>query len=98
MEYISADKEEFCEQRKKGATKIAREASGGPGRLTKWHFDAKLPEYDECEKSIKDNKGKEHFKQKMLKYLRDASIATNQRGFQELMGKAEVWGEVYQEL
>lgn len=99
-EYVKSRKDEieFCETRKKGAAKIAREAPGGPGRLTNWHFTAKLPEYEECIKAIRDEKSREHFKQKMQKYLREASATTNQRNFQELMGKAEVWGEVYFEL
>ena len=99
-EYVVGKKRdiEFCEDRKKGADRIARQAGGGPGRLTKWHFEAKLPEYDECINAIKDDKNKSYFKQKMSEYLKRAAITSNQRNFQELMGKAEVWGEIYHEL
>jgi hypothetical protein len=99
LEYVNAKDVEFCKQRKKGASKIAREAPGGVGRLTQWHFAAKLLEYDECLSAIKEGKHQgEFFKQKMMKYLREAGNATNQRNFQESTGKAEVWGEIYFEV
>jgi len=100
-EYVNRKQDDlvkFCEDRKKGASKIATEAraKGGAAQLTAWHFAAKLPEYDECIKAIKNGKSAEYFKQKMLKHMRNASTVGNQKKFQELLGKAEVYGEIYQ--
>ena len=98
-EFVRNKDVEFCEERKKGAAKIAREATakGGYARLTGWHFSAKLPEYTQCVDDI-GNKSKDYYKQKMVSFLRAAMSSTHQKQFQELMGKAEVWGEVYFEL
>jgi hypothetical protein len=94
------EKIKFCEDRKKGAQKIASEAAsrGGAARLTAWHFNSKLPEYDECIKAIKDDKSPEFFKNKMRNYIKAATNTTNQKTFQELLGKAEVFGEIYYEI
>jgi hypothetical protein len=85
----------FCEEREKGAAKIARDANakGGFARLTAWHFDAKHPEYELCKKAVEEGKTKEHFHKQMVYYLQESQSATNQRRFQVAMGKAEVWGE-----
>ncbi len=99
-EYINSKESElvkFCEDRKKGATKIAREAQakGGAAQLTAWHFTAKLPEYDECIKAIKNGKAATYFQAQELKLIHQLTGIRNQRKFQEIMGRAEVWGEVF---
>jgi len=88
---------EFCEDRKKGASKIYTEAraKGGAAQLTAWHFAAKLPEYDECIKAIKAGKTQSYFQQQEVKLLHQLTSIRNQRTFQEIMGRAEVWGEVF---
>jgi hypothetical protein len=95
-----SDKLKFCEDRKKGAQKILTESSakGGVARLTVWHFNAKLPEYDDCIKAIKDNKPPEFFRQKMRTLSNELMNITVQKKFQEVMGKLEVWGEIYLEV
>jgi hypothetical protein len=103
-EYVDrkqAENIEFCEDRKKGASKIATEAKGkgaGPAQLTAWHFAAKLPEYDDCIKAIKEKKPASYFHEQELSFIRQIASVKNQRKFQELMGKAEVWGEVFIKL
>ncbi len=87
----------FCEDRKKGAARIATQAraKGGVSMLTAWHFTAKLPEYDECIKAIKDGKPSSYFQQQQVKLTHQLTGTRNQRKFQEISGKAEVWGEVF---
>lgn len=99
-EYVNRSQEtnvQFCEDRKKGAAKIASEAraKGGPAQLTAWHFAAKLPEYDECIKAIKAGKPANYFQQQEVRLIRQLTGIRNQRTFQEVMGRAEVWGEVF---
>ena len=99
-EYVNRKQDEnvqFCEDRKKGAAKIAKEArsKGGPAQLTAWHFAAKLPEYDACIKAIKDGKPSSYFQQQEVKLINQLTSIRNQRTFQEVMGRAEVWGEVF---
>ena len=87
----------FCEEREKGAAKIAREANskGGFARLTAWHFEAKHPEYELCKKAIEEGKPKSHFHKEMIKYIQEAQGATNERRFQVAMGKARGMGRVH---
>ena len=85
----------FCEDRKKGATKIAHEAQANAAQLTYWHFAAKLPEYDECIKAIKAGKPASYFQQQEVKLIHQLSGIRNQRKFQEVMGRVEVYGEVF---
>jgi hypothetical protein len=100
-EYVDSRQSEnikFCEDRKKGASKIATEAKAkgaGPAQLTAWHFSAKLPEYDACIKAIKENRPASYFHDQELGFIRQLSTIRNQRKFQEIAGKAEVYGEVY---
>jgi hypothetical protein len=100
-EYLDRKQDElvqFCEDRKKGASKIATEAKSkgaGPAQLTAWHFSAKLPEYDECIKAIKMKKPASYFQQQEIKLIHQLSGIRNQRNFQEIMGRAEVWGEIF---
>jgi hypothetical protein len=88
---------QFCEDRKKGAAKIAQDArsKGGPAQLTAWHFAAKLPEYDECIKAIRAGKSPSHFQQQEVRLIHQLTSIRNQRTFQEVMGRAEVYGEVF---
>ena len=99
-EYVNRKENElvqFCEDRKKGATKILNEAraKGGPAQLTAWHFAAKLPEYDACIKAIKAGKPASHFQDQQIKLIRQLNGIRNQRRFQEVMGQAEVYGEIF---
>jgi hypothetical protein len=103
LEYVDSKQKEnitFCEDRKKGASKIADQAraKGGASQLTAWHFAAKLPEYDACIAAIRTNKPASYFHEQELKFIREVPSARNQRRFQEIMGKAEVWGEVFIKL
>lgn len=103
LEYISSKSNEdlkFCEEREKGASKIAKDAAakGGYAKLTAWHFEAKHPEYELCQKAIDQKKSASYFKDQMVKYLNEARGTSDQKRFQVAMGKAEVWGEVYHKL
>lgn len=99
-EYVADTNVKFCEDRKKGASKIAHEAQskGGISMLTAWHFAAKLPEYDNCIKAIKENKPTSYFHQQQIKFIQQLIGVRNQKKFQEIMGKTEVWGEVFLKL
>jgi hypothetical protein len=87
----------FCKDRRKGAEKIAKQVAkkNGVAKLTEWHFEAKLPEYDECIKIINQENVIDTFVNKIKKFTLSSINANNQKGFQEAMGKLEVWGEVY---
>ena len=91
--------DEFLNKRKAGAEKLAAsaKAKGGYSILTAIHFAAKEKPYNDCLK-WEDKEGKEkHFKEKaneIYKQLSDLDSLT-QREFQDLMGKLEVYGEVY---
>ena len=80
--------DEFLNKRKAGAEKLAAsaKAKGGYSILTAIHFAAKEKPYNDCLK-WEDKEGKE-------KQLSDLDSLT-QREFQDLMGKLEVYGEVY---
>jgi len=100
IEYVNRKEHElvqFCEDRKSGASKILNEAKakGGAAQLTAWHFAAKLPEYDACIKAIKAEKPVSYFQDQQVRLVRQLSSIRNQRKFQEIMGQAEVWGEVF---
>ena len=91
--------DEFLNKRKAGAEKLAASAKkkGGYSTLTAIHFAAKEKPYNDCLK-WEDKEGKEkHFKEKaeeIYKKLADLDSLT-QREFQDLMGRLEVYGEVY---
>ena len=91
--------DEFLNKRKAGAEKIAKSArdKGGYSTLTAIHFEAKENPYTDCLK-WENKEGKEkHFKAKaeeIYKKLADLDSLT-QREFQDLMGRLEVYGEVY---
>jgi hypothetical protein len=91
--------DEFLNKRKAGAEKLAASAKkkGGYSTLTAIHFAAKEKPYADCLK-WEDKEGKEkYFKAKaeeIYKKLADLDSLT-QREFQDLMGRLEVYGEVY---
>jgi hypothetical protein len=91
--------DEFLNKRKAGAEKLEAQTrkKGGYSLLTAIHYAAKEKPYADCLK-WEDKKGKEkHFKEKaeeIYKKLADLDSLT-QREFQDLMGRLEVYGEVY---
>lgn len=86
--------EEFAEKRQAGAEKIIENAraKGGVAKLTMYHFEVKIPFY----KNASD--GKFDFKKAEKEYKSIMSQAMNlnmsQKKFQELLGQAEVIGEL----
>jgi hypothetical protein len=60
-----------------------------------WHFAAKIPEYDACMRAIKENKPTSYFHEQEMKHIRELNNIRNQQKFQEVMGRAEVYGEVF---
>lgn len=88
-------------KRKEGAEKIAvsTKEKGGPSKMTAWHFQAKLPQYDSVFKVLSEpdpeNKVKAKFDQLVASL---SSKMDSQRHFQEIMGEIEVWGEVLVQL
>lgn len=97
LNFKNAKGVKFCEERKKGAKKIADQAAlkGGVAELTAWHFNAKLPEYDACISALKENEDVNFFKDMLVELTAQLHEAKTQKAFQEIMGKMEVWGEVY---
>lgn len=95
---FNKDLYEFLEKRHTGAKKIAKEAKN-TAILTFWHFSSKLLEYDNLMKMVKKGKGKEEIRKfcikEFKKYASEASsIGIEQKQFQSLAGKFEVYGEV----
>lgn len=88
---------EFCKKRKEGAKKIAQQAEsrGGAARLTQWHFEAKLPAYDECMRMFRSEKKLNDFKSHFNKTHAELRINhLTQEKFQKIMGRLEIFGEV----
>lgn len=87
---------QFLQNRLEGARKIATQAAsrGGDARLTAWHFQAKLPVYEELLKYKGDIK--KYCKSQYETISRRLNNLTmNERDFQAWMGRMEVYGEVY---
>ena len=91
--------EEFAEKRGEGAAKISDSAKekGGLSLLTYNHFRVKLPYYKKAAegKLNMDDAKKEY--NKLLEKLHSSTkgdMDITQKGFQELMGKIEVLGEL----
>ena len=91
--------EEFAEKRGEGAEKISDSAKekGGLSLLTYNHFRVKLPYYKKAAegKLNMDDAKKEY--NKLLEKLHSSTkgdMDITQKGFQELMGKIEVLGEL----
>jgi hypothetical protein len=83
----------FAEKRMGGASKIADSAheKGGPSMLTYHHFVVKLPYYKNAsEGKFNLDDAKKEFKT----LLKGLSSDMDQVGFQRLMGKLEVLGEL----
>jgi hypothetical protein len=87
---------QFLQNRLDGAKKITTQAAakGGDARLTAWHFQAKLPVYEELLK-FKGNIKKHCQTQYKALARRLANLTMNEKDFQSLMGRMEVYGEVY---
>jgi len=91
--------DEFLNKRKAGAEKLEAQTrkKGGYSLLTAIHYAAKEKPYADALK-WQNKEGKEkHFKEKaeeIYKKLADLDSLT-QREFQDLMGRLEVYGEVY---
>lgn len=88
--------EEFFERRASGAKKIqkAAQAKGGPSILTAYHFRAKEKPYKECLARLNDPSYAEAHADNCLDQLKDWKKMT-QKEFQEVMGRLEVYGEVF---
>lgn len=86
--------EEFAEKRKAGAEKIIQNArsKGGVAKLTMYHFEAKLSYYQDAENGKFDyKKAEKEYKSIMSQAM---SLNMSQKKFQELLGQAEVIGEL----
>ena len=85
--------DEFADKRLEGAEKITTDSKekGGLSLLTYYHYNAKLPFYEEATKGGFDlQKAKDEFK----KYYSELSYNMEQIEFQDIMGKMEVLGEL----
>ena len=93
------DIEEFSEKRMSGAEKIADSAKekGGLSTLTYHHFEVKLPYYEKASKgelNLEEAKLEYDALIEELKSSTKDSMDITQIGFQELVGKIEVLGEL----
>jgi len=90
---------EFLEKRLEGAKKIASQAraKGGYAKLTAWHFESKLPEYQKLIQLAKQ-KSKKEVKEKaeteFSHYMNKVRSARTEKEFQVASGQMEVWGEL----
>jgi hypothetical protein len=85
--------DEFADKRLQGAEKITTDSKekGGLSLLTYYHYNAKLPFYEEATKGGFDlQKAKDEFN----KYYSELSYNMEQVQFQDIMGKMEVLGEL----
>jgi chorismate mutase len=90
---------DFLEKRLEGAKKVAEQArsKGGYAKLTAWHFEAKLPEYEKLIELAKDKSDKEvknKARTEFNNYVNKVRSASSEKAFQEISGKLEVYGEV----
>ena len=86
--------EDFAETRKAGAEKIIENArsKGGVAKLTVYHFEAKIPYYKNAEDGKFDlKKAEKEYKSIMAQAM---NLTMSQKKFQELLGQAEVIGEL----
>ena len=85
--------DEFADKRLQGAEKITNDSKekGGLSMLTYYHYNAKLPTYEQASKGGFDL---EKAKQEFDLYYSQLSYNMKQIEFQELMGKMEVLGEL----
>jgi hypothetical protein len=85
--------DEFADKRLQGAEKITNDSKekGGLSMLTYYHYNAKLPTYEQASKGGFDL---EKAKQEFDLYYSQLSYNMKQVEFQELMGKMEVLGEL----
>jgi len=90
---IIAKFDEFADKRLQGAEKITNDSKekGGLSMLTYYHYNAKLPTYEQASKGGFDL---EKAKQEFDLYYSQLSYNMKQIEFQELMGKMEVLGEL----
>ena len=96
-EEIPSDPAEFISQRRSSSEGIAASAEekGGASMLTAWHFNAKLPEYDECLAALEEGETPSFFAERYRSLLdRLQAGGMDAQDFQETSGKLEVWGEV----
>jgi hypothetical protein len=91
--------QEFFEKRAAGAKKIQKAAQekGGPSMLTSYHFKAKEKPYKDCINNLSDLAFSKAHAEDCLSQLKDWHKMT-QKEFQEVMGRLEVFGEVYIKL
>ena len=87
---------EFFEKRAAGAKKIQKAAQekGGPSMLTSYHFKAKEKPYKECLERLSNPDYAKAHADNCLDQLQDWHKMT-QKEFQEVMGRLEVYGEVF---
>lgn len=86
--------EDFAEARKAGAEKIIQNAKskGGVAKLTMYHFEAKIPYYKNAEDGKFDlKKAQKEYRSIMSQAM---NLTMSQKKFQELLGQAEVIGEL----
>ena len=74
-------------------------AKGGPSILTMWHFSAKAQPYREVLEAIREDKDESFFIQKCAALAGKLKFGKmEQKTFQEVMGKLEVFGEAVSQL
>lgn len=96
-ENATPEQREFVEKRAAGAKKIqvAAAAKGpGPAQLTAIHFKAKEVPYREALKNLGNQTFLRHKAEECLKKLRNWN-GLSQKEFQEVVGKLEVFGELW---
>jgi hypothetical protein len=94
---VTPEQKEFVEKRAAGAHKIQVTAAAkgpGPAQLTAMHFKAKEIPYKECLKSLGNQAFIESKAEECLRKLKNWKRLT-QKEFQEVMGRLEVYGEIY---
>lgn len=96
----SEDPMQFLKNRKAGAMKIASSAKekGGDAMLSYYHFAAKEKPYNDIIALLR-NEGmaaaKKHCKDKYNDLMKDVDIDMDQKEYQAIVGKIEVYGECY---
>jgi hypothetical protein len=94
---VTPEQKEFVEKRAAGAHKIhvAAAAKGpGPAQLTAMHFKAKEAPYRECIKNLGSQVFLEAKADECFRKLKNWK-RLSQKEFQEMMGKLEVYGEIF---
>jgi hypothetical protein len=96
----SEDPMTFLKNRKNGAKESAKKAKekGGDAILSFYHFDAKDKPYEEVIKILKEEGLKPAIKYSKEKYdnlISQVDLDMDQKDYQDIVGRIEVYGECY---